>query len=144
MHQMFLNMLNSFYVEDKHVNLLKDMLEEQTQNFFDQKLDQKKYLKINLEEIKKKIEKVEERFAVGEIEKTFYEKFTKKFRKEQAQIRKELSQITLESSNLKKVIEYKLEISRKTGTLLNEYCKKWYILRRFLMIEEQTKFEPLE
>ena len=127
MHQMFLNMLNSFYVEEKHVNLLKDMLEEQIQNFFDQKLDQKKYLKINLAEVKKKIEKVEERFAVGEIEKTFYEKFVKKFRKEQAQIRKELSQTTLESSNLKKVIEYTLEICRNTGALwkdANIYSKR--------------------
>lgn len=68
---MFLNMFNSFYVEEKYVNLLKDILEEQIQNFFDQKLDQKEYLKINLAEVKKKIEKVEERFTVGEIEKTF-------------------------------------------------------------------------
>ena len=49
-----------------------------------------------------------------------YNDFSKKFKKEMANIQKDLNQTTLNSSNLEKVIKYALEVSSNTGVLWNK------------------------
>jgi DNA invertase Pin-like site-specific DNA recombinase len=110
MHSLFKGMLESFVIAKEELEIIKISLEEQFENFFEQQLNQKKLLKKSLQETLSKIEKIEERYVVGEIDKDIYEKFKKKFQKEQDEIQKELSNTTLNSSNLSKVIDFATNI----------------------------------
>lgn len=67
-------------------------------------------LKGHLNEIKKKTEALEERYAIGEIERELYQKFIGKYRKERLDVCTEMDALTFENSNLEKRVEKYLEI----------------------------------
>ncbi len=83
-------------------------------------------LKSNLTELNKKIEKIEERFALGEINKEMHKKFTTKFEQERAEIKGEINKSSINFSNLKKPLNFALKI-RSNPLLLwgsSNYDKK--------------------
>lgn len=62
-------------------------------------------LKSRLTEISKKIDAIEERFAIGEIERELYEKYVGNYRKERLTISTEMANSELGGSNLEKRVE---------------------------------------
>ncbi len=106
MHQMFKELLKSFQVEKGEQELVKIQIEQQVKGFFKSKIETAKTLKVKLAEAEKKKETIEERFAIGEIERNIYEKFKGKFEKEYFEIEQELNKTDNYSSNLKKVIDF--------------------------------------
>lgn len=110
MHSMFKRILEGFRLDDGEIEVIKIQLEEQFSNFFKESIDEKKALESSRKEIGRKIEAIEERFVIGEIDKPLYEKFRSKYDKELIEIDTELSKTHITFSNLQKVIKHALEI----------------------------------
>ncbi|HIP35545.1 MAG TPA: resolvase, partial [Crocinitomix sp.] len=70
-------------------------------------------MKTNLSLIQKKIDKIEERFVLEEIDKVMYTKFKAKYEREYIDIEKELGNTSVNVSNLKKVIKFAVELCSK-------------------------------
>ena len=92
---------------------IKVQLEEQMAGFFKAELQDKKNLKVKLSETRKKLETVEERFVIGEINRRLYDKFKPKYEKECFEIETELNKVDCYSSNLKNVIKYAVDLCQK-------------------------------
>ena len=80
-------------------NLIKELRTEEAQ------------LKKQLKEVNEKIDAIEERFAVGEIDTEIYQKFKSKYTANQKQISTTLSQSAISSSNLTKAIDVALKLA---------------------------------
>jgi DNA invertase Pin-like site-specific DNA recombinase len=110
MHELFRNVLKTFQVGKEEISIIKVQLEEQMSLFFKTQMEDAKSLKIKLTSTKNKLDMIEERFVIGEIDRSLYEKFRPKYEKECFEIEKELSKVGGYSSNLKKVINFAVEI----------------------------------
>ena len=63
-------------------------------------------LKANLNALKKKLENIEVRFVIGEIDRPLYDKYSSKYKNEYFEIEQEVGKTSGYSSNLKKVINF--------------------------------------
>ncbi len=106
MHELFGSMLKTFKIETEESELVKMQLEEQMSVFFKSQMEEAKSLKIKLSETKKKLEAIQERFVIGEIERSLYEKFRPKYEKECFEIEQELGRTGGYLSNLEKVVDF--------------------------------------
>src|SRR5690606_25490730 len=89
---------------------IRVQLEEQTAGFFKSQLEEANSLKNRLRETKKKLETIEERFVIGEIDRILYDKFRPKYEKECFEIEQELGKTGGYISNLGKVVEFAAKI----------------------------------
>ncbi len=110
MHEMFKQALSIFKIAPEELEIVKVQIEEQFYNFFENNIQEKKNMKSNLTEINKKIDKIEERFAIGEINKEMHNKFKAKFEQERAGIEQEMNKSSINFSNLKKTLDFALKI----------------------------------
>ena len=106
MHDKFKEKLSDYFIDKEEAEIIKVLLEEHMAIFFKSKIEEAKKLKFNLTEVKEKLDKIEERYAVGEIDRTLYEKFKPKYEKEAIEIEQELSGIGSYSSNLEKAVDF--------------------------------------
>ena len=109
-HELFRNTLEIFQIGREELEIIKVQLEEQMAGFFKTELQDAKNLKVKLSETRKKLETIEERFVIGEINRQLYDKFRSKYEKECFEIETELSKVGGYSSNLKKVINYAVDL----------------------------------
>ncbi len=122
MHEIFKKALSVFHIEKEEMKIIKMQIKEQFANFFKESLEDKKALKTNFTLIQKRIDKIEERYAVGEIERNIYIKFKERFEKEKIEIETELSKTNISSSNLNKVLKYALEICANPLNIWTRGC----------------------
>ncbi|MFV0592749.1 MAG: recombinase family protein, partial [Draconibacterium sp.] len=109
MHEMFREMLRPFQIGKEELELVKLQIEEHLATFFKSQIDETKVLKTKLTEIKQKLEAIEERFVIGEIDRALYQKFRPKYEKEFHEIENELNKTGGYSSNLKKIINFTIK-----------------------------------
>ncbi len=112
MHKLFEKAISAFQVGKEELEIVKVQMEEQMAIFFKSKIDDAKALKAKRNDLKKKLDTIEERFVIGEIDRELYEKFRPKYEKEFFEIEQDLNKIGGYSSNLKKVINYTIKICR--------------------------------
>lgn len=74
-------------------------------------------LKGRLTEIANKIEAIEERYAIGELEKDLYTKFISKYRIEKSDVSKEIDSLDFKNSNLEKRVERYCQILQNLPSL---------------------------
>jgi len=106
MHELSRNVLKSFQIGKEEIDIIKLQLEEQMVVFFKSQMENAKSLKNQLAETRKKLNAIEERFVIGEIDRSLYEKFRPKYEKECFEIEQKLNKTGGYSSNLKKVIDF--------------------------------------
>nr|WP_319268394.1 recombinase family protein [uncultured Draconibacterium sp.] len=109
-HELFRNTLEIFQIGREELGIIKVQLEEQMAGFFKTELQDAKNLKVKLSETRNKLETIEERFVIGEINRQLYDKFRSKYEKECFEIEIELSKVGGYSSNLQKVINYAVDL----------------------------------
>lgn len=105
LNELFLEKLKSYALLEKYIEPVKD---EFIRNFYENAKDSIEHLitlKARLIETTKKIEAMEERCAIGDLEKELYVKFIGKFRKERLDIGAEMNTLDFEKSNLTKRVE---------------------------------------
>lgn len=117
LHELFLEKLSSYRLEPKYAEVLKDVMtytyDQQTNELRENEAKVKKQLTI----IKDKIESIEERFAIGEIDARIFEKYSTKFTKQKVQLEEQLKDSTISSSNLSKAMDKAIKMSTKLSKL---------------------------
>ncbi len=78
--------------------------------FFKTHIEEAKLLKQRLNESKRKLEAIEDRFVTGEIDRSLYDKFRPKYEKECFEIEQELGKTGGYKSNLGKVVNFAAKI----------------------------------
>ncbi len=105
LHEQFKKLLSCFEIEKRYIAPLQKQLRYTFEHYFKTQNDDIPHLKQTLKTIENKIEKMQERFALGEIDIVLYEKFNSKFEEEKCNIEEELKNNTLQSSNLENYIK---------------------------------------
>ena len=105
-HDMFVELLDSYHLNDKYLDLYKYQIKKMLDSISNTKLNEESLQKKQLTELKNKKEKLEERYAFGEIEHNVYIKFLTKI---EAQIR-ELEPI--EDVNSKSISNLKSKLDK--------------------------------
>ena len=72
---------------------------------------QKKSIKKNITELNTKIESIEERYALGELDNAIYKKFKDKYETQKEELQSKIENPTLNSSNLELAIDKALSLS---------------------------------
>lgn len=102
LHTAFITDLQSVTIQERYLEPIKT----EFINFYSQLSEesgvQLEALKTRLNEVEKSIEALEERYAIGKLEDEIYLKFHLKYKKERAEICKEIDKATFENSNLEK------------------------------------------
>ncbi len=106
MHEMFRSVLKTFRIGKEEFGIIKLQLEEQMAVFFRSQIKEAKLMKNKLAETKRKLEAIEERFVIGEIDRNLYEKFRPRYEKECFEIEQELGKTGGYKSNLVKVANF--------------------------------------
>jgi site-specific DNA recombinase len=110
-HKDFTKILDSFQVDPKYNETVKEVMLYTYDNLTKELRTEHAQLKKQLKEIEEKIDAIEERFAVGEIDTEIYQKFKSKYTANQKQISTTLSQSAISSSNLTKAIDVALKLA---------------------------------
>lgn len=132
MHELFKNVLKAFQIESEEADIIKIQLEEQIGIFFESQIENATSLKKELTERRKKLDTVEERFVVGEIDRSLYDKFRSKYEKECFEIEIELNQTGGFSLNLKNLIDFAIKI-----------CQDPFVLWESNDLSSKTVFQNL-
>ena len=117
MHGIFKDVLKAYTIDKGAFEVVKAQLNEQTALFFKEKVEQAKYLKATYNEAKKKLDTIEERYAIGEIDRILYEKYQPKYEKECVDLNDQISRFGNYSSTLEKVQKYALDITLNLLTI---------------------------
>ena len=108
-HDQFKTLLSAFEIHPDIAELVGEGLHEIFQTVFQDQFENQGLLKAKITEVSECIENIEERFAIGRIERDMYNKFVSKYINEREELQKELANTAMESSNLEKSIQYVLE-----------------------------------
>ena len=111
LHEQFENELSSYQVDSKYIDTIKEVMiytyDSVTKEIRENEANVKKQLSL----LKTKIETIEERFAIGEIESDIYTKFKTKYKEDQKDLESNLLNSTISSSNLQIALDKALKIS---------------------------------
>ncbi len=125
----FESLLSLYQVDSKYKDLIALQMEKLFYTINEEAIDEQKQLKASLTEIQKKLESIEERFVLGEIKKSIYEKWSAKFQAEKTELRAQLDNCSLSSSNLKDCVNYTINLS---SNLLTMWRKSNYVQKQNL------------
>ena len=117
LNQQFEGLLKEFEYKKEYKERLKKALLERLKNQMAESLEQGVQLKKRLSETKNLLEKVEERYAIGEISRAIYEKVAGKYEAEMEVLEKELREKSFDSSNLEKAVEKGLQMAQNLSQL---------------------------
>ena len=111
LHKSFMEYLNTFEVNPKYKDSIKEIMAYTYDNITKEIRQESSAIKKGITELENKIESIEERFALGEIDSKIYNKFKGKFEGEIAELQSKIEHPELNSSNLENAIEKALELS---------------------------------
>jgi hypothetical protein len=111
-HEQFKSLISAFEIEKDMVELISEGLKEVLQSVFSDQFENQRLLKVKETEVIQRIEAIEERFVIGEINRELYTKFLTKFTTERDDIQKEISKSSISSSNLEKCVKFVVNACR--------------------------------
>ena len=117
LHLQFENKLRGYQIDYKYLDVIKDVMTYTYDSLTKEKKENESSVKKQISGLQSKLETMEERFAIGEINKEIYEKFKVKYQSEISDLESNLLNSTLSSSNLQKAINKALKISSNLNEL---------------------------
>ena len=126
LHDQFESILNTFEIDQKWIAPIKKQLKFVFEHYFKSQKNEIAGLKAALKTIEVKLDKIEERYVIGEIETTLYQKFSRKFTSEKDEIEKEIKSNSLKSSNLDIYVNHCMKLFSNLNKLwkLSDYNQK--------------------
>ena len=103
--------MDSYELDPQYRDLIKEVMLYTYDNITQEIRDNESQIKKELKKRESKIDTIEERYAIGEIDKTIYRKFISKFNIEKVDLESNLLNSTISSSNLQKAINSALDMS---------------------------------
>jgi site-specific DNA recombinase len=121
MHELFCNNLNNYQIKDDLTEAIKMELEYTFYELNKENSEKERELKIRMTELKKNIEKLEEKYFIKEeMSKDTYDRFLVKYRDEFTLIQKELDSCTVSISNLQEMLNEVVVLCRNLSKLWHE------------------------
>lgn len=117
LNDLFIEKLCEYKLIAKYIEPTKDEFIRSFNESAKESINTVEVLKGRFNETVKKIEAIEERFAVGEIDRELYLKFISKYKKEKLDISTEMDTLSFENSNLEKRVEKYCQILLNTPEL---------------------------
>ena len=117
LHEKFEQLLLKFTFDKKLVPIFKKMFFTLLSQKTEVNEEGKKELQVNLSSLRKKLDGIEERFVLGEIDQTLYTKFRDKFRSNIHQMELELGNSKNQLSNLEKAVDKCIKLSLELPSL---------------------------
>ena len=118
LHEQFREQLKEFSLDVNEDTRL--LIREQMIASFNQQNEEagaeEDQLKAKLQEVKQKIERLEERYILEEITRSMFDKYTAVFNEERKAIEQELAKCSFRVSNLEELIDFTLSISSNLAT----------------------------
>ena len=111
MNEKFKELLGGYALDPRFIDPAKESLGLRIKELCKDRFQEQDLARKQLKEVNKKIEKIEERFVLGEIDEELYQKYVPKYREERDSIAEELGQGALNLSNLEKTVEKAISIS---------------------------------
>jgi len=111
LHQLFLEELMSLQVNESFHDTIREVMMQTYDSATHELRDNEARVKKQISETNSKLNRLEERFAVGEIDKEIYIKYAKKYTDEISVFEQEIKNPGLSSSNLQKAIDKALNMS---------------------------------
>jgi site-specific DNA recombinase len=128
LHEQFISKLDDHIVNinEQNIPILRDAMREIYKAKNSANEDAKLTFESQLKEIRKKLERLEERFVNEEISREIFEKFHKKLKTEKLEIETNLHKPENRSSNPEKAIEVAIHLASKLNTLwdCSDYLQK--------------------
>ncbi len=110
LHQQFEELLSKYQIAKELIAPLKTQLKYTFDYYNQSNKDNTATLKYNLKAINEKIDKIQERYVIGEIDQELYQKFIQKFKTEKEGIEEEINKSGFKSSNLDFYIDKSLKL----------------------------------
>ncbi|MGJ8661469.1 MAG: recombinase family protein, partial [Bacteroidota bacterium] len=117
LHKQFETKLNNFSIDDKYYDSIKEVIIYTYDSMTNEIRNKEAYIKKQISELQQKLDTLQERFVIGEIEKELYVKFSEKFKNEINQFNSELINPEISSSNLQKALDKALTMSQKLSEI---------------------------
>lgn len=117
MNQLFQEFLKDFQIDDRFRDPIKDQLLHTYTSLTSTDKEMLRAIKQTLSEVDAKLERVEERFALGEIDRAIYEKIGGKLREEKKKIEEQLAGPKNKLSNPVAFVEKALKICSNLSNL---------------------------
>jgi site-specific DNA recombinase len=127
LHRLFEELMAVFKWENRFIEPLKTQLKLTFKYMNKENEANRTDLQTRLKEVESKINKVEERFVLGEIERPLYERHIGNFKREKDIINQELQTAVLNLSNIDKYVDFAVSIS---GNLNKIWCSGGYQLKQ--------------
>ena len=106
MHQLFAELLSQFhFAEPSYKEVLKVVMMETYSEMHSESLEEISELEKQLNAVSANIDKIDKRFALGEISEELYNKFKPDFEKELSKIEQNIQDCAFQLSNLERAIE---------------------------------------
>lgn len=117
MHDHFKGVLSELQIDEKLVAPLKTALLEKVEELTAESRELTPAYKRNITELEKKLDTLNERFALGEIPKEMHMKFETKFKGEIAELLEQIEKAGINLSNPEMYVEKNLELALKAALL---------------------------
>ena len=111
LHKSFMDYLNTYQLDPKYNDIVKEVMAYTYDNITKEIRQQGAAIKRTITELEDKIESIEERFALGEIDSDMYNKFKSKYEAQKEELLSKTENPALNSSNLENAIEKALALS---------------------------------
>ena len=111
LHTTFTDDLKTYQLEPKYRDIVKEVMTYTYDNITKELRTRKKSIKKTITELNKKIESIEERYALGEVDNTIYKKFKDKYETQKDELQSKIENPTVSSSNLELAIDKALTLS---------------------------------
>ena len=120
LHNTFTEDLKTYQLDPKYKDVVKDVMTYTYDNITKEIRTQKKSVKKTITELSTKIESIEERYALGEINSAIYKKFKDKYESQKQELQSKIENPTLNSSNLELAIDKALNLSESLEKIWTE------------------------
>jgi site-specific DNA recombinase len=117
LNEKFEEFLSGFHYNKAFHKTLKSKLVTKLRERLEDTIADSVLLKKRETELQNQIEKLEERFILGELKSELYEKYDKKYREQLMKIKAELTEKSFDSSNLEKAVEKMLAMAENLSRI---------------------------
>ena len=119
LHKTFESLLNEYQLELKEIDaeILPEIMQMKLVELSNSDANEISATKSKLTQVRKELENVEERFAIGKIDNHIYNKYSEKFKNEISELEEKLTNPNITSSNLEMCIKNGIKIARKLSKI---------------------------
>jgi site-specific DNA recombinase len=111
LHNTFTKDLKTYQLDPKYKDIVKEVMTYTYDNITKELRTRKKSIKKTITELSTKIDSIEERYALGELDSTIYKKFKDKYETQKDELQSKIENPSLSSSNLELAIDKALTLS---------------------------------